>query len=88
MEIGLEGIAAIGAIVIAILGFVWRTAVITTRICRNEDAIATLNTRLDKYVNKFESSIEEMKNQINTIVQTQARIEEKLSFLVDSSKNN
>jgi len=84
MEIGLEGIAAIAAIVIAILGFVWRMAVITTRICRNEDAIKAAHTRLDKYVSKHESSIEEMKNQINTMLQTQVRIEEKLSFLIES----
>jgi hypothetical protein len=86
MGIGLEGIAAIGAIVIAVLGFVWRIAVITTRICRNEDAIKAAHTRLDKYVSKHESSIEEMKSQINAIVQTQIRIEEKLSFLIDDRK--
>jgi len=85
MEIGLEGIAAIAAIVIAILGFVWRMAVLTTRICRNEDAIKAANTRLDKYVSKHEILIEEMKNQINTMLQTQVRIEEKLSFLIDKN---
>jgi len=85
MEIGLEGIAAIAAIVIAILGFVWRMAILTTRICKNEEAIKAAHTRLDKYVSKHESLIEEMKSQINAMLQTQVRIEEKLSFLIDKN---
>jgi len=88
MTIGLEGIAAIGAIVIAVLGFVWRMAIMTTRICKNEEAIGAVHTRLDKYVNKHENSIEEMKSQINNIVQVQTRIESKVSLLIEGKKLN
>ena len=85
---GVELIVAIVGFGITVLTFVWRVAVLSTKIHKNEDAIAAAHTRLDKYINKHENSIEEMKNQINAIVQTQVRIEEKLSFLIDSKKGN
>ena len=75
---------AIAGFGITVLTFVWRVAVLPTKIHKNEDAIAAAHARLDKYINKHENSIEEMKSQINAIVQAQIRIEEKLSFLIES----
>jgi len=81
-----EIIVAIVGFGITILTFVWRMAVLSTKIHKNEDAIAAAHARLDKYINKHEGNVEELRQQIHMMIQTQIRIEEKLSFLIDDRK--
>ena len=87
MEI--EVIVAIIGFGITLLTFVWRTAVLTTKIHKNEESIKAAHARVDKYVEKHNANVEkhnanveELRAQIHVILQSQARIEEKISFLV------
>jgi len=65
-----------------------RSTFLTSKIEKNETTAKIAHSRLDKYVEKYESSIEELRHQIHAFAQTQARIEEKLSFLIEANKKN
>jgi len=89
MEFVSEALAAIGGFVITILTFVWRTAMMAAKIQRVEDTAKLAHERIDKYSGKSENSIEELRQQILTVIQVQTRIEEKVSFLIEArAKNN
>jgi len=88
MELGAEALAAIGGLVITIITFVWRTAMMAARIQRVEDTARLAHERIDKYSGKSENSIEELRQQILTVIQVQTRIEEKVSFLIEARAKN
>jgi hypothetical protein len=78
-------IIAIAGFLITIGTIIWRLAVITTKIHKNEESIKRAHERIDKYVEKFETAFEELKREINNIVQTQTRIEDKVTYLLESA---
>jgi len=87
--------ASIGIVeIMAILGFlgtflatvalgVWRLAVLATRLDKVELAGKSAHTRLDKYVEKQEQALEELRQQINKVISVQSSIESKLTLLID-----
>jgi len=80
--VAIIGIA--GGFLATILATVWRLAVLSTRIERNEHSVKLAHERIDKYSSKAESSMEEIRQQVLAIIQAQARIEEKVGFLLDA----
>ena len=76
-------IIAIAGLLITIGTFIWRVAVLTTRIQKNEDANKAAHVRIDKFTDKYEGSIKNIEHQILTLIQVQTRIEEKLSFIIE-----
>ena len=80
--------------IVAILGFlggflatlaalIWRLAVLATKVDKIERTGKLAHTRLDKYVDKHESSFDELRQQVNMILQVQSKIESMLSLLLD-----
>ena len=88
IEIILVALGLLGGFSITIATIIWKMATLASRIDKNENTAKIAHERLDRYVSKYESSIDEMKQQIHTFMQTQARIEEKLSFLIEANKKN
>jgi len=88
IEIVLIALGLLGGFSATIATIIWKMATLASRIDKNENTTKIAHERLDRYVNKYESSIEELRQQIQTFMQTQARIEEKLSFLIDAKKGN
>jgi len=89
MEIGIVEIVTIlsllGGFVVAVISVVWKLSTLASRIEKSDNTAMKAHERLDKYVSKHESRIDELNQQINNIVQVQTRIEEKLSFLIDKN---
>jgi len=74
----------LGGFVTTVFVIVWRIAILSTKIERNECSAKLAHERIDKYSGKHETSIEEIRQQISSIVQTQVRIEEKIGFLLEA----
>jgi len=73
----------LGGFLATIATLIWRLAVLTTKIDKVERTGKLAHTRLDKYVEKHESSFDELRQQVNMILQVQSKIESKLSLLLD-----
>ena len=90
MEIGIVEIVTIlgllGGFVVSVISVVWKLSALAGRIEKSDNMAIKAHERLDKYVLKHENAVDELRQQINTIIQVQTRIEEKLSFLIDDRK--
>ena len=91
MEVGIVDIIAAlglaGGFLVTVVTVAWKMSALAGRVEKNESSARLAHERLDKYVLKHESAIEELKQRVNSILQTQVRIEEKLSFLIDRNNN-
>jgi len=74
-------------LLIAVLGFagsavavIWRVALLTAKIERNAEAVKDVNARLNRYIEKLESSVEEQRQQTESIARVLARIEAQMRF--------
>ena len=88
MEVILIGLGMAGAFLVAVVTVTWKMSGLAGRIEKSDDKADKAHERLDKYVSKHESSIEELRQQINNIVQVQTRIESKVSLLIEGKKLN
>ena len=92
MEVGIVEIVTIlgllGGFVVSVISVVWKLSTLASKIEKSDNTAMKAHERLDKYVSKHENAVEELRQQINTIIQVQTRIEEKLSFLIDNKRNN
>jgi len=90
MEIGVVEIVTVlgllGGFVVSVVSVVWRLSALASRIDKSDSTAIKAHERLDKYVSKHEGSIEELRQQINNIVQVQTRIEAKVSLLIEGKK--
>jgi len=88
MEVILTGLGMAGAFLVTAVTVTWKMSGLASRIEKSDDKADKAHERLDKYVSKHESSIEELRQQINNIVQVQTRIESKVSLLIEGKKLN
>lgn len=88
MGVSIYGAIAVGGFAATILTFVWRIAVITAKIQKNEDTAKAAHARLDRHVEKHETAVDEIRQQISNIAMTQIRIEEKVGFLLEEKAKN
>jgi len=92
MEFGIVEIVTIlsllGGFVVAVISVVWKLSQLAGRIEKSDNTAMKAHERLDKYVSKHENSIDELRQQINNIVQVQTRIESKVSLLIEGKKLN
>ena len=87
IEVILVILGLLGGFIVTVVSFVWKISTLAGKIEKNENTAEKAHERLDKYVSKHETAIEELKQQVNNILQTQVRIEQQLSFLIDQNKN-
>ena len=73
----------LGGFLATVATLIWRLAVLTAKVDRIEHTGKLAHTRLDKYVTKHENTLEELRQQISTIIQVQSKIESKLTLLID-----
>ena len=78
----------IGGFVATVVTTTWKMSTLAGKIEKNENTAVKAHERLDKYVSKHETAIEELKQQVNNILQTQVRIEQQLTFLIEQNRNN
>ena len=71
---------------ISIGSLVWKMSRLANTVETNSTDIQTINSRIDKITTERTSEINEMRQQILTIIQSQARIEERIVFLIDEIK--
>ena len=74
------------AFVIPVSALIWNMAKMHSRVEHVEASTKRAHERLDKYVDKMEAKIEEMSAQIQSIIVTQGRIEEKLNQFIKGDK--
>jgi len=90
MEIGVVEIVTalglLGGFIVSVISVVWRLSTLAGRIEKSENTAKLAHERLDKYVQKHENVIEELRRHINNIVQVQTRIEAKVSLLIEGKK--
>jgi len=78
----------VGSFIVALISTVWKMSTLANKIEKNESTATKAHERLDRYVSKHETAIDELKQQVNNILQTQVRIEQQLSFLIEQNRNN
>jgi len=71
---------------ISIGGLVWKMSRLANTVETNTKDIQKINSRIDKITSERNSEINEIRQQILTIIQSQARIEERIVFLIDEIK--
>jgi len=88
LDVGM--LLAVLGFIVTVMTFVWRMATLAAKIQRNEDkhdkmesSLKRAHDRLDEYSKKHDSSLEEMRQQISSISEAMARIEEKVTFLAN-----
>jgi len=92
MQIGVEvivlSLGLAGGFLATVVTTVWKMSGLASKIDKSEKTAAAAHDRLDKYVIKYETAIDELKQQNLKILQTQSRIEAKVSLLIDGKKLN
>jgi len=90
MEIGIveiiTALGLLGGFTVSVISVVWKLSTLAGRIDKNENTSKLAHERLDKYVQKHENVIEELKQQVNSILQTQVRIEQRLAHIAEHYK--
>jgi len=79
-------IVIIGTFAITVGGLVWKTAQLAQRIEINEATLKAAHIRIDKINEDKTGEMNEVRQQILTIIQSQARIEERILFMIEEIK--
>ena len=79
-------IVIIGTFTITVGGLVWKTAQLAQKIEINEKTTKAAHTRIDKFHEDKTNEMNEVRQQILTIIQSQARIEERILFVIEEIK--
>jgi len=89
MDIGviLTMIGMGGVFIATVISVVWKLSQLAGKVEKSDNTAMKAHERLDKYVSKHETAIEELRQQVQMIVQVQTRIESKVSLLIDGKIN-
>ena len=84
MTFGLQEFISIIVFAITIGGLIWNMAKLHTLAISNKESLVRAHQRIDRLEDILDKEIKELHTQFNVSLKNQARMEEKLTFLVNS----
>ena len=73
-------------LIITVAGFIWKAAVMSSKIKNNEKAIKEAHKRLDDDRNKNDNNFNELSARITSMEMIQTRMEEKIIYIYERIK--
>ena len=77
----------IASFVISVAALIWKMAQLANKIEVNEKNIKEYKDNHDNHVSDKNDEVNELRAQIITIIQSQAKIEERINFIIEELKN-
>jgi len=87
MTISISELVTIGMFLITCGTLIWRMALLSAAVKQNKESIKIAHTRIDKYAKEHRDEMCELREEISNLGKTQARIEERLSTIIEMLKN-